>query len=116
MASPGQRLRHGQCRAAGDDLSGLTEPAASALRGIAIEQFNVDVLRPAQECDTHARPDGFRFDREFDTFLLQLGDDCVDLFDPKPDVFEAEIRRLRRVADCLLLRGLVRQILPPRRD
>src|SRR5271165_3902681 len=66
----------------------------------------MDVLRSAQERDTHAGPDGFRFNRELDALLLQFGDDRVNPLDPKPNVFEAEIRGLRCLANRLLLRHL----------
>ena len=34
------------------------------LSDVAIEQFDMDVLRPAQKGNSYAGPDGFRLDRE----------------------------------------------------
>ena len=58
--------------------------------GVSVEQFDMDVLRAAEEGDPHPGSDRFGLDREFGTLLFELGDNLVNPVDTQADMLEPQ--------------------------
>src|SRR5947209_3871180 len=68
---------------------------------VALEQLDRDVLRPSDEADTDARPNGRRLLCELHTLGLDLGGHRIDVFYRQPEMIEPLIGRLRRRVDAV---------------
>src|SRR6266403_3688526 len=68
---------------------------------VALEQLDRDALRPADETDADARPNGRRLLGELDALGLDLGGHRVDVFYRQPELIEPLIGRLRRRVDAV---------------
>src|SRR6266403_359505 len=68
---------------------------------VALEQLDRDALRPSDEADTDARPNGRRLLCELHTLGLDLGGPRIDVFYRQPEMIEPLIGRLRRRVDAV---------------
>src|SRR5947207_5239913 len=68
---------------------------------VALEQLDRDALRPSDEADTDARPNGCRLLCELHTLGLDLGGHRIDVFYRQPEMIEPLIGRLRRRVDAV---------------
>src|SRR6266436_7653309 len=68
---------------------------------VALEQLDRDALRPSDEADTDARPNGRRLLCELHTLGLDLGGHRIDVFYRQPEMIEPLIGRLRRRVDAV---------------
>src|SRR6266403_1446993 len=68
---------------------------------VALEQLDRDALRPADETDADARPNGRRLLGELHALGLDLGGHRVDVFYRQPEMIEPLIGRLRRRVDAV---------------
>src|ERR1700734_180503 len=55
---------------------------------VALEQFDRDTLRPADEADANARPNGRRPPGELDTLGLDLGGHRIDVLHAQSEMIE----------------------------
>src|SRR5437899_1067709 len=69
--------------------------------GVAIEQLDRHLFRPAQEGNAHSRPYCGGFPGELGPLGLELGDHGVDAADGKPEMIEALIGRGWRRIDAV---------------
>src|SRR5438094_9507621 len=67
----------------------------------ALEQLDRNALRPTDEADAHAGPDGGRLLRELDALGPDLGGDRVDVFHGQAEMVETLIGRHRRGVDAV---------------
>src|SRR3954470_16422765 len=74
---------------------------ASGVFLVALEELDRNALRPADEADAHAGPDGGRLFRELDALGLDLGGDRVDVFHGQAEMVETLIGRHRRGVDAV---------------
>src|SRR5690349_2139778 len=89
----------GRCWAAG--RLGCSSIRGSGVFLVALEQFDRDALRAADEADPYTRADGLRLARELDTLGLDLGRDSVDVLYRQTKVVEALIGRDWRRVDAV---------------
>src|SRR4051795_8653325 len=68
---------------------------------IALQQFDRNPLRTANETDTDARSNVVRLGGELDTLAFQFGNDGVDLLHRKAEMIEALMRPHRSGADAI---------------
>ncbi|GCC47191.1 hypothetical protein chiPu_0031386, partial [Chiloscyllium punctatum] len=73
---------------------------------VALEQFDRDALRAADEADPYAGADRGRLLGELDALGLDLGRDRVDVLHRQPEMIEPLIGRHRRGIDAVALRHL----------
>src|ERR1700722_8004398 len=68
---------------------------------VALEEFDRDTLRPADEADPNARPDGCRFPGELDALGPDLGGYRVDIPQSQSEMIEPLIGGCRRAVDAV---------------
>src|SRR5581483_162537 len=104
---PVQRDRMGEMacrRSSGQGSPPVTDGFRSGVFFVALEQFDRDALRPADEADAHPRADSGRLARELDTLGPDFGGDRVDVLHGQAEMVEPLIGSGRRRVDTVTRR------------
>src|SRR6266851_6830837 len=71
---------------------------------VALQEFDRDALRSADEANAHARPNSDRLFRELHTLGLDLGGHCIDVLHGQPEMIQPLVRCQRRGVDAVARR------------
>src|SRR5207253_7806749 len=94
-----------RCEASsGDAALRLLTMGSSRVLLVALQKFDRDALRAAQEADAHAGADGGRLLRELDALALDRRRDRVDVLHGEAEMVEHLLGRHRRGVDAVACR------------
>jgi hypothetical protein len=82
--------------------------------GLALEQFDRNAFRRAQEGNAHTRPHRRRPPGELDALRFEFGDQRIDAVDREPEMIEPLVRRERGRVDAVAgSTGAMKMLAPP---